>query len=57
MKIQINIVKTEDGKVRTTLQPPKPIDSFKDVSKEEDEACKVLWIKIDELLQELSKLN
>lgn len=57
MKIEIIMVKTEDGKVRTTLQPPKPIDSFKDVSKEEDEACKVLWIKIDELLQELSKLN
>ena len=57
MKIQINIISEESGKVRCTLQPPKPLDSFEKVKKEEDEACKVLWIKIDELLQELNKLN
>ena len=57
MKIQINIFTTEDGKARAVLEPPKPLDSFATVTKEEDHICKILWMKIDELLFELKKVS
>lgn len=57
MKIEIKIITNENGTVRCSLQPPMKLDSFKKPTEDEEKTCKVLWMKIDELLLELSKLN
>ena len=62
MKIEINIVKSEDtGKVRCSLQPPKKLVDFSELTDEEKEtiekSCKVVWMEIDQLLLNLQDIK
>ena len=57
MKIEILIKTNDDGTVRCSLQPPKPVTTMKDVTDDENKTCKVLWMKIDEMLLELSHID
>lgn len=58
MKIEIHIVESEDtGKVRCSLQPPKYLVQDKKVSDDIEKTCKIVWIEIDNLLQNLQKIK
>ena len=61
MKIEIQIVESEEtGKVRCSLQPPKYLtyENGKGKATEEiEKTCKIVWIEIDNLLQNLQKIK
>lgn len=61
MKIEIQILESEEtGKVRCSLQPPKYIkneNGEKEASDEIEKTCKIVWIEIDNLLQNLQKIQ
>ena len=61
MKIEIQIVESEEtGKVRCSLQPPKYLVHEEGKGKASDEiekTCKIVWIEIDNLLQNLQKIK
>lgn len=58
MKIEIQIVESEEtGKVRCSLQPPKYLLEDRKASDEIEKTCKIVWIEIDNLLQNLQKIK
>ena len=58
MKIEIRIVESKDtGKVRCSLQPPKYLVLDKKVSDDIEKTCKIVWIEIDNLLQNLQNIK
>ena len=62
MKIEVKIIESEEtGKVRCVLQPPKKLDDFNSISKENmetiEKTCKVVWMEIDQLLLNLQDIK
>ncbi len=60
MKIEIYITEKEDGKANVRLAVPKTIiesDNREDISEVVEKTCKVVWIEIDTLLQNLEGIK